>query len=155
MDQPLDYVVYVLWSERHRKRYVGMTSNLIGRFRSHNSLGKKGWTVKFRPWHVVHVEFYMSKGSALARENFLKTGKGRDWMALNLNMGCCLICKGSSQCHFPFFLVLKNGTKILSRISVGMPVPLSVIRNCAFPLWPRLAEIIIFGYETEADNPVR
>src|SRR5690554_4205491 len=83
MDQPLDYVVYVLWSERHRKRYVGMTSNLIGRFRSHNSLGKKGWTVKFRPWHVVHVEFYMSKGSARARENFLKTGKGREWMALN------------------------------------------------------------------------
>ena len=85
MDLTLDYVVYVLWSGKYRKRYVGMTSNLIGRFISHNSLGKKGWTIKFRPWRVVHVEFYTTKESAKDREDFLKTGKGRQWMDLNLD----------------------------------------------------------------------
>ena len=63
-----------------------MSSDLIGRFRSHNSLSKKGWTVKFRPWEVVHVEFYASKSNAKAREDFLKTGRGREWMDLNLDM---------------------------------------------------------------------
>ena len=62
-----------------------MTSNLIGRFISHNSLGKNGWTIKFRTWRVVYVEFYTTKESANDREDFLKTGKGRQWMDLNLD----------------------------------------------------------------------
>ncbi|WP_317172473.1 GIY-YIG nuclease family protein [Gelidibacter maritimus] len=79
-------MVYVLWSDRYRKRYVGMTSDLVGRFRSHNSLAKKGWTIRFRPWRVVHVEFYATKKDAKSREDFLKTGRGREWMDLNLNL---------------------------------------------------------------------
>ncbi|MCL8008640.1 GIY-YIG nuclease family protein [Gelidibacter japonicus] len=86
MDFTMDFVVYVLWSPKYRKRYVGMTSNLIGRFESHNSLGRKGWTIKFRPWHVIHVEFYTTKKDAKNREDFLKTGRGREWMDLNLDM---------------------------------------------------------------------
>ena len=85
MDIPDNFVVYVLWSDSHLKRYVGMTSNLIERFMSHNTLGKKGWTVKFRPWRVVHVEFYATKNEALKRERFLKTGRGRDWMDIHID----------------------------------------------------------------------
>lgn len=76
-----------MWSDRYRKRYDGMTSNLIGRFKSHNSLDKKGWTVKFRPWHVVYVEFHATKRSAKDREGFFKTGRGRDWLDLNVVTG--------------------------------------------------------------------
>ncbi|MEO1485730.1 MAG: GIY-YIG nuclease family protein [Bacteroidota bacterium] len=52
----LEYLVYILFSEKHQKTYCGMTSNLIGRFKSHNELGTKGWTVKFRPWEVICLE---------------------------------------------------------------------------------------------------
>ena len=76
----MEYVVYVLWSSRFQMRYLGMTSSLISRFKSHYELGTKGWTIKFRPWKVVHVEFYKSKKEALIREKHLKSGVGREWM---------------------------------------------------------------------------
>ena len=86
MDISNDFVVYVLWSNGHRKRYVGMTANLIGRFYSHNFLASKGRTVKFRPWTVVHLEFYATPKNTLEREKFLKTGRGREWMDKNIDI---------------------------------------------------------------------
>ena len=61
-----------------------MTSNLIERFKSHNCLDKKGFTTKFRPWKVIHCEFFPLKKDALYREKYLKTGVGRDWMKKNI-----------------------------------------------------------------------
>lgn len=75
-----EFVVYVLYSKEYGKTYVGFTSNLIERFKSHNFLSKKGYTIKFRPWVVIHLEFFSSKTEALKRENLLKTGKGREFI---------------------------------------------------------------------------
>ncbi len=50
------FVVYVLFSVKHSKIYVGYTQDLISRFHSHNTLAKTGYTVKYRPWIVVHAE---------------------------------------------------------------------------------------------------
>lgn len=81
-----EFVVYILYSEKYSKFYVGYTSDLIQRFLSHNSLGTKGYTMKFRPWQVVHVEFFTSLEEALKRERFLKSGKGREWRKANIDM---------------------------------------------------------------------
>lgn len=70
-------VVYALWSESFDKIYIGMTSNLIERFKSHNELGKKGFTTRHRPWKVIYVEFVGDKLSALKREKQLKSAGGR------------------------------------------------------------------------------
>ncbi|WP_082564376.1 GIY-YIG nuclease family protein [Flavobacterium sp. Root420] len=51
-----EFVVYILYSERFNKNYTGFISNLIERFKSHNYLATKGFTLKFRPWNVIHVE---------------------------------------------------------------------------------------------------
>ena len=75
-----EHVVYILYSSKHNKIYCGVTSHLINRFRSHNVLSKKGWTKSFRPWVVIHVEFYKSKTEALKREKNLKSGQGRAWI---------------------------------------------------------------------------
>jgi putative endonuclease len=72
------FVVYILYSGNFDKTYVGYTSDLIDRFYSHNFLGTKGYTVKFRPWVVMHVEFFDSKREAMRREKFFKSGKGRE-----------------------------------------------------------------------------
>ena len=72
-----EFVVYILFSKDYGKTYVGFTSNLIERFKSHNNLSKKGYTIKFRPWQVIYVEFFTTKSEALKREKLLKTGKGR------------------------------------------------------------------------------
>ncbi|HEY1113965.1 MAG TPA: GIY-YIG nuclease family protein [Chitinophagaceae bacterium] len=50
------------------------------RFLSHNELGKKGWTVKYRPWHILYTEQFIEKSEALLREKSLKSGKGRAWI---------------------------------------------------------------------------
>lgn len=76
----MDFVVYVLFSKNHNTIYTGYTSDLISRFKSHNELSTKGHTTKFRPWEVIHVEFYTDKKSAMAREKYLKTGAGRDYI---------------------------------------------------------------------------
>ncbi len=75
-----EFVVYILFSEDYGKTYVGFTSNLIERFKSHNHLSKKGYTIKFRPWRVIYVEFFATKSEALKREKLLKTGKGREFI---------------------------------------------------------------------------
>ena len=76
----MEYMVYILYSDKYGKHYTGYTSSLINRFRSHNYLATKGYTVKYRPWRVIHVEVFTSKSQAIKREVFLKTGAGRKWI---------------------------------------------------------------------------
>ena len=74
------FSVYVLYSPGFSKIYIGFTSDLSQRIRSHNELGKKGWTIKFRPWMLVHSEQFLSKTDAIYREKELKAAKGREWI---------------------------------------------------------------------------
>jgi len=72
-----EFVVYILFSEKYNKTYTGFTSDLIGRFKSHNELSNKGFTKRYRPWIIIHVEFFNTKKDAMDREKFLKSGVGR------------------------------------------------------------------------------
>ncbi|MFP9100891.1 GIY-YIG nuclease family protein [Flavobacterium sp. RHBU_24] len=76
----MEFVVYVLYSDKHNKTYVGYTSDLISRLNSHNKFATKGYTIKFRPWKVIYIKFYQDKKSAMNREKYLKTGTGRDFI---------------------------------------------------------------------------
>ncbi len=75
-----EFVVYILYSQKFNKNYTGFTSNLIERFKSHNLLETKGYTLKFRPWEVIYVEFFYSKSDAMKREKYLKSGVGREFI---------------------------------------------------------------------------
>ena len=74
------FTVYVLYSPSSGRTYTGFTSNLEQRILSHNSLATKGYTLKFRPWVVIHTELFQSKQEAMAREKQLKTGAGRQFI---------------------------------------------------------------------------
>ncbi len=76
----MEYAVYIMYSKRCDKIYIGYTSDLISRFLSHNRLGHKGWTIKYRPWQVIYCEFYTEKLAAMNREKQLKGGKAREWI---------------------------------------------------------------------------
>ncbi|MCE2713634.1 MAG: GIY-YIG nuclease family protein, partial [Cryomorphaceae bacterium] len=41
-----DFVTYILISSAHNKVYVGFTSDLINRMKSHNLYSTKGYTTK-------------------------------------------------------------------------------------------------------------
>ena len=71
------FTVYVLYSEKFDKIYIGYTSKLEHRLLAHNELGKRGWTVNFRPWELILKENFNSKKLAMKRELELKSHQGR------------------------------------------------------------------------------
>ena len=76
----MDYTVYVLYSKKFDKIYIGFTHNLIQRFHSHNSLSHNSWTRSFRPWFVVYCEYFETKSLAVKREKKLKGASNRNWL---------------------------------------------------------------------------
>jgi len=77
------FIVYVLYSPSYDKIYIGFTSNLEQRLLSHNLLGNKGWTVKFRPWSLIYQELFQTKAEAMEREKQIKSAAGRKWIREN------------------------------------------------------------------------
>ena len=71
------YTVYALYSPTYKKIYIGFTSDIDERLKSHNSLATKGYTVKYRPWKLVYSEPLDSKKQAMIREKELKSAQGR------------------------------------------------------------------------------
>ncbi len=79
------FVVYALYSKIHDKIYIGFTSDITERLKSHNELATKGWTIKFRPWEIIYQEHCSSKAEAMKREKQLKTATGRNFIRSLIN----------------------------------------------------------------------
>ena len=73
------YTTYILFSEKYTKHYVGFTSNLELRLKSHNKFGHD-WTVRYRPWKLIHTKEFETKQEAMRYEKWLKSGVGRDFI---------------------------------------------------------------------------
>ena len=82
------FTVYVLYSEKFDKIYIGFTANITNRLKSHNELARKGWTIKFRPWEIIYKEEFADKTDALHREKELKSARGRDWIRQMIGQRC-------------------------------------------------------------------
>ena len=80
------FYIYVLWSEKLRKRYVGYTSDIVKRVQEHNQGGSK-FTKGGVPWKLVYSEELSTKTEAIKRETFLKSGIGRKWLDDNIGKG--------------------------------------------------------------------
>ncbi len=79
--------MYVIRSEATGKLYVGQTNDLAGRLRQHNDPDSpRGlYTRRNRgPWSLAHSEEFPTRREAMARERFLKTGQGREWLRRKL-----------------------------------------------------------------------
>jgi len=74
------FQVYVLYSLSFNKIYIGYTSNLEQRLKSHNELSTKGYTVRYRPWEAIYSEEFETKREAMQREKQLKSAKGREFI---------------------------------------------------------------------------
>ena len=77
------FYVYVLWSNKLHKGYVGFTSDLTKRLSEHNS-GKSPFTKSGLPWKLIYSEEYLTESEARRREKFLKSGVGRNFLDLKL-----------------------------------------------------------------------
>ena len=77
------YFVYILYSIKFDRYYVGLSANLDERLKTHNSKKVKS-TKAFVPWKIVHFEEYESRNDAREREKYLKSSAGRRWRKNNL-----------------------------------------------------------------------
>ena len=71
------HYVYVLKSKKDVKLYVGCTNNLKGRLEKHNA-GHVASTKLRRPLEIIFYEAFINKSDAFTREQWLKTGWGRN-----------------------------------------------------------------------------
>jgi putative endonuclease len=71
------YYVYVLQSEIDNKLYTGCANNLQERSRLHNA-GRVLATKNRRPLVLIYYEAFVNKHDAFEREQWLKTGWGRN-----------------------------------------------------------------------------
>jgi len=77
------YYVYILFSQKDSKLYVGYTPDLKSRVKKHNS-GHVLATKNRRPLKLVYYESYLEESDAKRREKFLKGGKGREELKIQL-----------------------------------------------------------------------
>lgn len=77
------YYVYVLQSLKTDWIYVGSTSDLRKRFKSHND-GENVSTKSYIPFKLIFYEAYLSKKDALRREEYFKTTKGKTTLRMML-----------------------------------------------------------------------
>ncbi|MBI4097026.1 MAG: GIY-YIG nuclease family protein [Candidatus Levybacteria bacterium] len=71
------YYVYVLRSLKNNRLYTGSTDNIEQRLADHNS-GRSRYTKLTKPFELIWKEEHITRAEAMRREEFLKTGKGRD-----------------------------------------------------------------------------
>ena len=73
------YSVYVLFSKKLNKRYIGSTQDVDRRLSEHN-LGKSKFTSGGIPWELIYKESFPTNSEARKRESFLKSGVGRKFL---------------------------------------------------------------------------
>ncbi|OGF40391.1 hypothetical protein A2477_02715 [Candidatus Falkowbacteria bacterium RIFOXYC2_FULL_47_12] len=78
------WLVYIIYSKKSNKTYVGSSNNFKRRITQHNgnevlSTRNKG------PWVPLYVEFYPSEKLARHREKELKTSVGRRYLKKVIN----------------------------------------------------------------------
>ncbi len=59
--------------------YVGLSSNVSKRIKSHN-FGQTKSTKGYRPWKLVYSEFIGERNLARKREKYLKIGCGKEYL---------------------------------------------------------------------------
>ncbi len=79
--------MYILINDMTDRRYVGHTSDLDRRLREHNDkiVGRNRYTRKQKgTWRIIYKEEYATRAEAMRREQFLKSGQGRQWVTSNV-----------------------------------------------------------------------
>lgn len=71
------FFVYLLYSFKNKKSYVGSTSKKPEQRLKEHNLGMNKFTKENGPWRLIYYEQFTCKNCSRAREIFLKTGVGK------------------------------------------------------------------------------
>ncbi len=85
----MEYFVYILYSVKIDRYYIGFSQDVERRLFYHN-LGKKGWTKRGVPWELVFKYKCKDKKHAMQVEKMIKLQKSRKYIE-NLISGTSVI----------------------------------------------------------------
>ncbi|MCC5922771.1 MAG: GIY-YIG nuclease family protein [Crocinitomicaceae bacterium] len=71
----MSYFVYILYSDKLDKYYVGYSTNPANRLAFHNSEKNKIWSKRGQPWELKKVFEFEDKTTALKAEQHIKRMK--------------------------------------------------------------------------------
>ena len=78
------FYTYILRSiSQPEQRYTGVTEDLQARLTKHNA-GEVPHTSKFKPWRIQTAIAFDCKEKAVAFEDYLKSGSGREFAKRHL-----------------------------------------------------------------------
>ena len=80
------YAMYILYSAKLDKYYVGSTNDIEKRLERHNR-GHSSYTRNGIPWKVVYSETYPTRSEAYCREQHIKEMKSRKYIEALLAKG--------------------------------------------------------------------
>ena len=80
------FVLYILYSEKLDRYYVGYTNDFERRLSEHNRMKGKYTDIGI-PWMLVYFENYPDKKSAMARERFIKGRKSKQFITDLISAG--------------------------------------------------------------------
>ena len=80
------HYVYILWdATTHTHFYVGHTSDLAARLKTHNA-GHVPHTSKFAPWEIHSAIAVQTEEQASELEKYFKSHSGREWVSKHLGL---------------------------------------------------------------------
>lgn len=80
---PLPFCVYILFSHKDFRLYIGFSTNIAARVKKHNSGGNVS-TANRIPLELIFCEFYLFELDARKREMYFKTTMGKKAIKLML-----------------------------------------------------------------------
>ena len=91
----MKYVYLIQSIPSPAQRYIGVTSDLKTRLKSHNA-GQSSHTSKFKPWKLVTYVAFSDESKAIDFEKYLKSGSGRAFAEKRL-WGTDVVLKSDSK----------------------------------------------------------
>ena len=80
------HYVYILWdAATHSHFYVGHTSDLAARLKTHNA-GHVPHTSKYAPWEIHSAIAVQTEEQATELEKYFKSHSGREWVIKHLGL---------------------------------------------------------------------
>ena len=76
----MSYKVFVLYSPKHDRLYVGYTTSLTDYMITMNVMESENPLYHFRPWTLIHMELFVSEDEAMVREGFLMQEMGQHYI---------------------------------------------------------------------------
>ena len=73
------FYIYVLYSQKFDRIYVGQSNELNRRLQIHNK-GFVQSTKAYKPWKIIYHEKCLTRAKAMNRERELKSHKGREFI---------------------------------------------------------------------------